>query len=91
MRFLIAAGLILCCSPCLAEDLPERTDAIKSLTVEQAAELVANFEGESLLFRGLTSIEKDATQELAKFEGAWRQKNACIHEFFNRFRGFSST
>ncbi|MAI95046.1 MAG: hypothetical protein CME45_08540 [Halieaceae bacterium] len=37
-RILIAASLVLCCSLCLAEDFPEDTNEIKSLTAEQAAE-----------------------------------------------------
>ena len=65
MRFLIAAVLVLSCSLCLAEDFPEDTDEIKSLTAEQAAELVAK-KGENLFLEGLTSIDKDVAQELAK-------------------------
>ena len=41
MRLLIAAVLVLSCSLCLAEDFPKNTYEIKSLTAEQAAELVA--------------------------------------------------
>ena len=66
MRFLVAAFLVLSCSLCLAEDLPQDTNKIKSLTAEQAAELVAKFEGEYLFLDGLTSIDKDVAQELAK-------------------------
>ncbi len=68
MRFLIAAALVLSCSLCLAEDLPEDTKEIKSLTAEQAAELVTKSR-ESLSLNGLTSIDKDVAQELAEFEG----------------------
>ena len=68
MRFLIAAALVLCCSLCLAEDFPEDTRQIKSLTVEQAAKLVAKSRG-GLFLPGLNAIDKDAAQELAKFEG----------------------
>ena len=70
MRYLIVASLLLSCSLCLAEDFPEDTNKIKSLTAEQAAELVAEKKG-SLSLRGLTSIDKDVAQELAKFEGEW--------------------
>ena len=52
----------------MAEDLPQDTDEIKSLTAEQAAELVAKFKGYSLFLDGLTSIDKDVAQELAKFK-----------------------
>ena len=68
MRFLIAAVLVLSCSLCLAEDFPSNTYEIKSLTAEQAAELVAVKKG-SLFLPGLTSIDKDVTQELAKIKG----------------------
>ncbi len=67
MRYLIVASLLLSCSLCLAEDFPEDTNEIKSLTVEQAAELVANHG--YLPLGGLTSIDKDVAQELAKVKG----------------------
>ena len=67
-RILIVASLLLCCSLCLAEDFPKNTYEIKSLTAEQAAELVAVKKG-SLFLPGLTSIDKDVTQELAKIKG----------------------
>ena len=69
MRYLIVASLLLSCSLCLAEDFPEDTNEIKSLTAEQAAELVAKSR-EGLFLTGLTSIDKDVAQELAKFEGS---------------------
>ena len=69
MRYLITAALILSCSLCLAEDLPENTYEIKSLTAEQAAKLVANEKGRGLYLSGLTSIDKDVAQELGKFKG----------------------
>ncbi len=68
MRYLIAAALVLSCSLCLAEDFPKNTYEIKSLTAEQAAELVAEKKG-SLFLPGLTSIDNDVAQELAKFKG----------------------
>ena len=71
MRYLIVASLLLSCSLCLAEDFPEDTNQIKSLTAEQAAELVATHKGDMLFFDGLTSIDKDAAQELAKFNGGY--------------------
>ena len=76
MRFLIATALVLSCSLCLAEDFPEDTNEIKSLTAKQAADLVMvvthvrkydTFIG--LALNGLTSIDKDVARELAKFKG----------------------
>ena len=65
MRFLIAAALVLSSSLCLAEDFPQNTNEIKSLTAEQAAELVSKAKG-LLSLNGLTSIDKDVAQELGK-------------------------
>ena len=39
-RILIAAVLVLSCSLCWAEDFPKDTNKIKSLTAEQAADLI---------------------------------------------------
>ena len=78
MRYLIIASLIpslilcliLCCGLCHAEDFPGDTRDIKSLTAEQAAELVAtNEEWDFLYLNGLTSIDKDVAKELAKHKG----------------------
>ena len=73
MRCLIVTALVICCSLCLAEDFPEDTNKIKSLTAEQAADLVMVVthvrEDEVLVIRGLTSIDKDVARELAKFKG----------------------
>ena len=74
MRFLIAAALVLSSSPCLAEDFPSGNIKVRvvnneqALTAEQAAELASNFEGD-LRLRGLSSIDKDVAQELAKAIG----------------------
>ncbi len=68
MRVLVAAVLVLSCSLCHAEDFPENTNKIKSLTAEQAAKLVVKKKGGLSLY-GLTSIDKDVSQELAKFKG----------------------
>ena len=68
-RILIVGSLVLSCSLCLAEDFPENTNEIKSLTAEEAAELAAKVKGSWLLLNGLTSIDKDVAQKLAKFEG----------------------
>ena len=73
MRILIAAVLVLSCSLCLAEDFPKNTDEIKSLTAEQAADLIMVVthvrEHDILFLNGLTSIDKDVAQELVKREG----------------------
>ena len=55
--------LVLSCSLCLAEDLPEDTDQIKSLTAEQAADLVSKAKG-LLSLDGLTSIDKEVLKIL---------------------------
>ena len=71
-RILIVVGLVLSRGFCLAEDLPEDTKEIKSLTTDQAAELVAeaNQRGDQILsLISLTSINKDVARELAKFKG----------------------
>ena len=66
--------LVLCCGLCLAEDLSfgnikkRVVSNEQALTVEQAAELVTNFEGD-LRLRDLTSIDKDVAQELSKAKG----------------------
>ena len=70
MRFLFTAVLALCCGLSLAE-----TGTIKSLTAEQAAELVATHKGYYLYLNGLTSIQKNAAQELAKFWGGYLYLN----------------
>ena len=72
MRILIAAILVLSCG-CLAEDFPNDTNEIKSLTAEQAAELVAKIT-ENLNLNGLTSIDKDVAHELGKLKG-WLSLN----------------
>ena len=72
MRFLIAAVLVLSSSLCLAEDFPEDTNEIKSLTAKQAADLAMVVthvrKSYQLNLGGLTSIDKDVAQELAKFK-----------------------
>ena len=71
MRFLIAAVLVLSSSLCLAEDFPEDTNEIKSLTAEQAADLLMVVthvrKNVTLFLNGLTSIDKDVAQELGEF------------------------
>jgi hypothetical protein len=66
--------LVLCCGLCLAEDLSfgnikkRVVSNEQALTVEQAAELVTDFEGD-LRLRDLTSIDKDVANDLVKFIG----------------------
>ena len=62
MRFLIAA-LVLSCGLYMAEDFPQNANGIKTLTAEQAAELVAKFDGH-LSLDDLTSIDKDVLKIL---------------------------
>ena len=62
MRFLIAA-LVLSCGLSMAEDFPQNANGIKTLTAEQAAELVAKFDGH-LSLDGLTSSDKDVLKIL---------------------------
>ena len=62
MRFLIAA-LVLSCGLSMAEDFPQNANGIKTLTAEQAAELVAKFDGH-LSLDDLTSIDKDVLKIL---------------------------
>ena len=72
-RILIAAVLVLSCGSCLAQKIPENK-WVKFLTVEQAAELVAEYNKAGttpLPLWGLTSINKDVARELAKYEGMW--------------------
>ena len=70
-RILIVVGLVLSSSLCLAEDLPEDTDQIKSLTAEQAAKLVANTSGPLLILDNLNSINSTVANSLGKFRGSW--------------------
>ena len=93
MRILVAAVLVLCCSLCLAEDLPKYSLQIKSLTAEQAAELMAwRHKRVHLRLDCLTSIDKDVAQELAKFEGGlWLDCldsiDKDVAEGFAKFKG----
>ena len=79
MRFLIAVVLVLNCGLCCGEDIPDGNikgrvvSNEQALTAEQAAELVADFEGD-LRLRALTSIDIDVAQELAKAKGDLRLK-----------------
>jgi len=47
----------------MAEDFPQNANGIKTLTAEQAAELVAKFDGH-LSLDDLTSIDKDVLKIL---------------------------
>ena len=66
MRFLIAAVLVLSCGLCLAEDSPKDPSEFKSLTVSQARAGIRIFKEQHLALDGLTSIDKNVAQELAK-------------------------
>jgi hypothetical protein len=56
---LIAAILVLSWRFCLTKNFIKDINEIKSLTAEQAAELVVNYEWYFLYLQGLTSIDKD--------------------------------
>ena len=68
---LIAAILVLSWCFCLTRNIIKNINEIKFLTAEQAAELVATHKGDMLFFDGLTSIDKDVAQELAKLNGGY--------------------
>ena len=74
MRFLIIAVLVLCRGLCLAEGLPHGNiknclvSNEQALALDQAGELVTDFEGD-LRLKGLTSIDKNVAKELAKAKG----------------------
>jgi hypothetical protein len=72
-RILIAAVLVLSCSLCWAEDFPKDTNKIKSLTAEQAADLimVVTFirKENELSLNGLPVICKGVATELKNFTG----------------------
>ncbi len=73
MRILKVVVLFFSCGFCLAEDFPEDTNEIKSLTAEQAADLaliVKHARKKNVLYLfNLASINKDVAHELAKFKG----------------------
>ena len=79
MRYLIIASLLLSCSLCLAEDFPKNTNDIKSLTAEQVPDLVMVVthvrKSGAFVLNGLSSIDKDVAQELAKFKGGYLSLN----------------
>ena len=60
MRFLIAVVLVLNCGLCCGEDIPDGNikgrvvSNEQALTAEQAAELVADFEGDPVSYTHLT-------------------------------------
>jgi hypothetical protein len=67
MRWVVVAALVVSCGVGLADELPENTNEIKTLTVEQA-EALAKHEGELSLWR-LTKITPEVAEALAEHEG----------------------
>lgn len=94
MRYLIVASLLLSCSLCLADDLPQDTDQIKSLTAEQAADLVMVVkyarENTGLNLDGLTVIGKDGAQELPLLDALSLAKLAAQGSSFLSLNGLTS-
>ena len=71
MRWVVVVALVVSCGIGLADELPEDTNEIKALTVEQAealAKLVGEFLVDSLSLDGLTTITPDVAEALAKHE-----------------------
>ena len=67
MRWVVVAALLVSCGVGLADELPEDTSKIKTLTVEQA-EALAKRAGK-LSLDGLTTITPEVAEALAKHEG----------------------
>ena len=67
MHWVVVVALVVSCGLGLADELPEDTNEIKTLTVEQA-EALAKCEGE-LYLDGLTTITPEVAETLAKHEG----------------------
>ena len=72
---LIAAILVLIWRFGLTKNFLRDINENKSLTAEQATELVATHKGDMLFLDGLTSIDKDVAQELVKFNGGYLSLN----------------
>ena len=94
MRYLIVAALVLGCSLCLAQDFPQDTNEIKSLTTEQAADLVMVVkyarENTGLNLDGLTAIGKDGAQELPLLDALSLAKLAAQGSSFLGLNGLTS-
>ena len=74
MRFLFTTLFILCHGICLAEDSPGNQKKTGTLTVQEAAELVAkanasNGKQYELDLKWLTSIDRDVARELSYYKG----------------------
>ncbi|MEX0671415.1 MAG: hypothetical protein WD060_13265, partial [Pirellulales bacterium] len=66
---LLFACLLLGPLVVIADELPADTNTIKSLTVEQARKLAAEFKGQQLSLNGLTTLDADTAKALAEFKG----------------------
>jgi hypothetical protein len=74
MRWILSFLLLATAAPCLAKQLadraprlPEPTDALKTITAEQARSIVQDWVGEVRL-NGLTSISPEVAEELARIQ-----------------------
>jgi hypothetical protein len=65
---LVTASLLPGPRAVTADELPEATNEIESLTIEQAQRLVTEFKG-SLFLNGLTTLSDEATKALAQHKG----------------------
>jgi hypothetical protein len=71
---LVLAALLVGPLVVMADELPEDPAEIKTLTPEQARELVAEFKGDYLSLDsldGLTTLDADTAKALAEFKGGW--------------------
>jgi hypothetical protein len=66
---LVFTSLLLGPLVATADDLPEDTDKITSLTPEQAKRLVAEVKIDGLSLNGLTTLDADTAKALAEFKG----------------------
>ena len=75
MRYAVLMAAVLCAEMARAGPLPEDTNAIKTLTVEQARRLAETFPGvradglnDCLPLNGLKSLNADVARALAKYD-----------------------
>jgi hypothetical protein len=66
---LVFTSLLLGPLVATADDVPEDTDKITSLTPEQAKRLVAEVKVDGLSLNGLTTLDADTAKALAEFKG----------------------
>ena len=75
MRIFIVAVLVFSCGFCLAEDFPEDTNEIKSLTAEQAADLalIVKHARKKIPYTCLTWLQSTKTLLMSwrNLKGSW--------------------